>query len=118
MTNIVLLAQAATTTAAQDAPSMLNGILPMVLIGVIFYMLMIRPQQKQQKKLKAMIDDVKRGDNVVMAGGIHGRIMDVKDDVVTVQVANQVNMTFDKSAIQNVKNKNEDVKNVSLKKAS
>ena len=56
----------------------LTQLLPLVLIGVVFYFLLIRPQQKRAKQHRAMIDAVRRGDNVVTAGGIMGKVTKVR----------------------------------------
>lgn len=77
-------------------------VLILMIVGV-FYFLLIRPQQKQQKALKKMIDDARKGDEVVLSSGLYGKISDIKDDVVMLQVANNVIMKFDRSSIQNIK---------------
>lgn len=76
---------------------------PILLIFAVFYFLLIRPQQKQQKRLRQMIADVKRGDEVVMTGGIHGRVDEVGDTVVQLLVANGIRIQFDRSSIAQVK---------------
>jgi preprotein translocase subunit YajC len=58
----------------------------MMLIFLIFYFLLIRPQQKRQKKQDAMIKGVEKGDSVVTAGGLHGKVTGVTDDVLTLDV--------------------------------
>ncbi|MEO8727175.1 MAG: preprotein translocase subunit YajC [Acidobacteriaceae bacterium] len=61
--------------------------LPMILIFVIFYMLIMMPQQKRQKKLQAMISSLKNGDRVMTSGGIRGTVVSVKDDAIQLRVA-------------------------------
>ncbi len=75
------------------------GILPFVILIVIFYFLLIRPQQKSMKKHKEMVGSLKAGDNVVTRGGVYGRITAVRDDVVTVEVADNVRLRVDKNSI-------------------
>jgi preprotein translocase subunit YajC len=75
------------------------GILPIVAMVAIFYFLIIRPQQKQTKKLKEMRDAMQKGDSVVTGGGIHGVITNLKGDVVTVRIADSVKIDVDKSAV-------------------
>lgn len=75
--------------------------LPMIAIIAIFYFLMIRPQQKQAKMLKAMRSELKRDDKVVTSGGIHGIITNLKgDDVVTVKIADGVKIDVDRNSLQ------------------
>lgn len=93
----VILAQAAGPASA------FSGMFPILLIVVVFYFLLFRPQQKQQKMLREMIANLRRGDEVVMAGGLHGRVADIKDAEVFLQVSNNVTLRFDKSAVQSVK---------------
>jgi preprotein translocase subunit YajC len=73
------------------------------LLLVVFYFLMIRPQQKQRREQQAMIESVKRGDKVVTIGGIHGRVEGIKDDVVTLKIAEGVKIDVSKPSIARVK---------------
>ncbi|MHB8881451.1 MAG: preprotein translocase subunit YajC [Thermodesulfovibrionales bacterium] len=73
--------------------------LPLVLIFVIFYFLMIRPQQKKAKEHKAMLDNLKKGDKVVTSGGIFGLVEEVRPDTVTLKVAENVRVKFGKGYI-------------------
>ena len=65
---------------------------PLILMFVIFYFLLIRPQQKKAKAHQAMINEVKKGDNVVTSGGIHGTIVKVDEATVTLEIAEKVNI--------------------------
>mgnify|MGYP003146759792 FL=1 len=88
----------------------LTQLLPLVLIGVVFYFLLIRPQQKRAKQHRAMIDAVRRGDNVVTAGGIMGKVTKVREDgVVQIEVAPDVRVDVVKSTLTDVKAKGEPV---------
>lgn len=64
----------------------LTSFVPLILMFAIFYFLLIRPQQKKAKEHKAMLGAIKKGDNVVTAGGIHGRVADVLDDVLVLDL--------------------------------
>jgi preprotein translocase subunit YajC len=64
--------------------------LPLILLFAIFYFLMIRPQQKRQKEHKALLANLRKGDQVITAGGMYGRITGITDTVVTVEVAEKV----------------------------
>ena len=76
--------------------SMLIFLLLMILI---FYFFMIRPQQKKQKKIEEARNSLQRGDKVVTIGGIHGKIVDVKDRTFTIEIAHDVRIEVDKAAI-------------------
>ncbi|MDD9801726.1 MAG: preprotein translocase subunit YajC [Deltaproteobacteria bacterium] len=62
--------------------------LPLIVLGLLFYFLLIRPQQREQKQRRQMQDSLSRGDRVVTAGGIHGSVAGVEEHVVTLEVAN------------------------------
>ena len=62
-------------------------LVPMLLIFVIFYFLLIRPQQRRQRDQTKMLEGIEKGDDVVTTGGLHGKIVGVTDDVVTVEIA-------------------------------
>jgi preprotein translocase subunit YajC len=68
-------------------------------IILIFYFFMIRPQQKKQKDHKKFVEDIKKGDNVVTIGGMHGKIFSIDDDKITLDVDKGTKLTFDKSSI-------------------
>jgi preprotein translocase subunit YajC len=77
----------------------LMAFLPMVAIFVVFYFLLIRPQQKKAKEAKAMLDALQKGDEVVTAGGILGRISKINDQYATVEVADKTELTVQRGAI-------------------
>lgn len=74
-------------------------ILMMVAIFAIMWLFMIRPQQKKQKKVEEARNSLQRGDKVVTIGGIHGKIVDVKDRTFTIEIAHDVRIEVDKAAI-------------------
>lgn len=76
-----------------------SGILMIVAMIAIFYFVMIRPQSKRQKDLKKQRDAMKKGDRVVSAGGIHGRIRSVEADTAIVEVSDGVTLKFDKGSL-------------------
>ena len=80
----------------------LVGLLPLVLIFVVFYFLLIRPQQKRQKEHKEMVGNLKKGDEITTAGGLLGKITDVKDNFVKIEVADNVVVTVQKHTVSNV----------------
>ena len=88
--------------------------LPLILIFVIFYFLLIRPQQKKMKEHKEMIDKIKRGDNIITAGGIYCKVSRVIDESkIEVEVSNNVKVTISRPTIANVINKLPDSDNKS-----
>ena len=77
----------------------LVGLLPLVLMFAIFYFLLIRPQQKKAKAHREMLNNLKRGDSVVTTGGIYGKIYEVKDNYVMLEVGGDLKLKVDKSAL-------------------
>lgn len=76
--------------------------LPLVLIFVIFWFLLIRPQQKRMKEHRAMIDAVKKGDGVVTGGGIVGKVIKVEDQIVEVEIAQGVKIKVVKGTLTDI----------------
>ncbi len=76
-------------------------LLPLVLIFVVFYLFLIRPQQKKQKEREKVLESLKRGDRVITIGGMHGTVagIDTEKKTVLVQIADNVKIKFDRSAI-------------------
>jgi len=83
----------------------LFNLLPVILIFVVFYFLLIRPQKKVQDEHKKMVAGLKKNDEVITAGGIHGTIMNVKDNTVTLKVDDDVKVEIQKSSIMTMKRK-------------
>ncbi|MBS0010220.1 MAG: preprotein translocase subunit YajC [Bacteroidales bacterium] len=73
--------------------------LPLILVFVIFYFFMIRPQVRKQKELSSYRSSLKKGDKIITTGGIYGKITDVKDNTITVDVGDNVLLKIDKSAV-------------------
>lgn len=90
------------TAAAPEAPNPITQFAPLIFIGVIFYFLLIRPQQKQRKEQQKLIQALKTGDKVITASGIHGMISNVKDRTVLLKVADNVKIEIDKAAVATV----------------
>ena len=96
---------AATTEMSAGATIIYYAVqfVPMILIFVVFYFVLIRPQRKKDKEAKAMLDNLKVGDRICTIGGIYGTIVKIKDDVLTVEVGEQkTQMVFARWAIRNV----------------
>jgi len=82
------LAYAADTAASSANP--LASFLPMILIFIVFYFLLIRPQQKKAKAQQQFLSNLKKGDEVIAGGGLHGKITGITDSVVTLEIADNV----------------------------
>jgi preprotein translocase subunit YajC len=96
-------AQTAPAAAAGgDMQSSLMSMLPLVLMFVVLYFVMIRPQMKKQKEHKAMIDAIAKGDEVVTAGGMLGKVSKLGDSYVGLEVANGVEIQIQRSAVVQV----------------
>lgn len=78
---------------------LIAALTPFLLIGVLFYFMIIRPQQKQQKERKAMLDALKKGDHVITMGGIYGELVALKEDYVTLKIADKVEIKVSRGGI-------------------
>lgn len=88
-------------TAAPQG-NMLMTFAPLILIFGIFYFLLIRPQQKNQKKLQAMVAGMRKGDQVVTRAGIYGKVTALDEKTVNVEIANNVNVKMTRDAVIHV----------------
>jgi preprotein translocase subunit YajC len=101
----------AQSASALGGSEMLMQVVPFILIFVIMYFLMIRPQQKRQKEHQEMIKNVRRGDQVVMSGGLIGKVAKVTDDnEVELEIADNVRVRVTRASIADVRSKGEPVK--------
>lgn len=89
----------AQAAGAASQENTLLTFLPMVAIFVVFYFLLIRPQQKKQKEARAMLDALEKGNEVVTAGGILGRIVKLDEQYATIEIAANTQMVVQRSAI-------------------
>ncbi len=92
-------AQTAPAAGGGDMQSSLMGMLPIILMFVVLYFVMIRPQMKKQKEQRAMIDALAKGDEVVTAGGVIGKISKLGDSFLGLEIANGVEMQIQRSAV-------------------
>ncbi len=95
MNLLTYLLQAAESSAGTGS----SQLIMLVLIFAVFYLFMIRPQMKKQKEVKKFREALKVGDKVVSAGGIHGKVKDIKDQTVVVEVSEGVKITVDKASV-------------------
>jgi len=83
--------------------SALMNIVPLIFMFAIFYFLLIRPQQKKAKEHRAFLDALKKGDQVITAGGMHGKVIAINENIVTLEIAAGVNIKINKSFIASLK---------------
>ncbi|MFT5208188.1 MAG: preprotein translocase subunit YajC [Candidatus Omnitrophota bacterium] len=89
--------------SAGGEPPALLSFAPLVFMFGVFYFLLIRPQQRKQKAQKVMLGALVKNQQVVTTGGIHGTIVQVKEETIIVRVADQVRLEFDRAAVAAVK---------------
>lgn len=97
MLNYILLSAA--PQGGDAGGSGMMSIFMIVALIAIFYFFMIRPQSKKQKEIKNFRDSLQKGDNVITAGGIHGKIREIKESVIVLQIDDNVKITIDKSMV-------------------
>jgi preprotein translocase subunit YajC len=86
----------------------MGGILPIILIMVIFYVLLILPAQKRQKKITLMLSELKNGDKVITTGGVYGTIVGIEDDAIQLRIADQVKIKVLRSAVGGLQPENKE----------
>ncbi len=84
-------------------PNMIASLMPIIFIFAIFYFILIRPQQRKQKDHQKMISELKKNDEVVTNGGIHGTVTNLKDNTLTLRIDDNVKVEINKSAIAYLK---------------
>lgn len=92
--NIILMSQPQGSEA-----NPLMSMLPLLLIVVVFYFFMIRPQMKRQKEVRKFRESLAKGDKVVTTGGIYGKIVEVKETTIILEIAKDVDIVVDKNGI-------------------
>jgi len=101
MNLLSILLQAAEGAASPSMFDSMKNILPFILIFVVFYFFMIRPQQKKQKEIQKAREGMKVGDKVVLSGGIYGTIKEVKENAFIVEISDGVRIKVDKGSVFN-----------------
>lgn len=97
-----LIAPAHAQQAAAKAPSLFDAFWPLLVMVPLLYLVMIRPQMKRQKEQKLMLDQLAKGDELVLAGGLAGRITAIGEVYLSVEIAEGVTVKVEKSAINKV----------------
>jgi len=93
------------TSGAAGGMGAIQQFVPLILMFAIFYFLLIRPQQKKAKEHRLLLENIKKGDHVITAGGVHGKIASVEDGIVGLEVATGVVIKITKSYIAAINNK-------------
>ncbi len=101
MFNLVTVSAAAPVEASQGMGGIISFV-PMILIFVAMFYFMFRSQKKQAKKRQEMIDGIVKGAEVIIAGGIHGTVIAVKDNTFTIQIADKVNVEVTKAGVNGI----------------
>jgi preprotein translocase subunit YajC len=96
----VLISSAYAQAAAGGGEPGFMGLLPIVLMFVLLYFLMIRPQMKRAKEAKAMVEGLQKGDEIITAGGVLGRISKMGEAYITVEIAPNTEISIQKAAVQ------------------
>ena len=97
MSNLLSIVLMGTPQQGQGSPW--SSLVPLLLIMVVFYFFLIRPQMKRQKELKTFRESLKKGDRIVTAGGIYGKINNISDHFITVDVGNNILLKVDKNSV-------------------
>lgn len=87
---------------AAQQPDLLGALLPFIILFVVFYFLLIRPQQKRAKEHRAMVQNLAKGDEVVTGGGLVGRVTDLGDNFIEVEVADNVRVKVQRQTLASV----------------
>ena len=95
-----MLISEAWAQASMPGGADLWSMMPIILMFIVLYFMMIRPQMKRAKEMKAMIDSLQKGDEVVAAGGVVGKISKISDSYITLQVADNVEIRVQRPAVQ------------------
>jgi len=100
---MLLLMAGPTQQGAQgQSPNFLVSMLPFLIIMVLFYFLLIRPKQQEQKKHETMLQSLKKGDRVLTTGGLYGSVVGIKENIVVLKIADNVKAEFQIQSIQAV----------------
>jgi preprotein translocase subunit YajC len=98
-------AMGAQGAAGEGGANPLMGMMPLILMFVIFYFLLIRPQQQKQKQHKELLANLKKGDRILTGGGIYGRITAIDGDVLTVEIGKEVTIEINRGFVSGLADK-------------
>lgn len=89
-------------SAATQQPSLFASFMPLILIFIIFYFLLIRPQQKKAKEHKVLLESIKRGDQILTSGGVIGKVIKADEKELSVEISSNVNVKILRSTVADV----------------
>jgi len=99
LTGVVFMAGCIAPTGTEGETSIWTMVIPLVLIVAVFYFLIIRPQRKKQKEHEKLIEELKRGDRVITAGGIYGIIENTSEDSIVIKIESGATMRVDRNSV-------------------
>jgi len=99
---MLLTAAAEAPAAAPAGAPIIAQVIPFLIVLLMFYFLLLRPQQIQQKRRQEMLSKLKRGDRILTVGGLYGEIVAMRDDVLTVRLADNVEVKMTKNGVSSV----------------
>ena len=102
ITDAIADAGAAANDAAAQTPDVLASLILPIGLVVLFYFFLIRPQSKRQKEHKKLVSELQKGEEVITSGGILGKVTNVNDDFITLEIAKEVSLKIQKSAVQTI----------------
>ncbi len=88
--------------AAAQQPGLLEALFPFIILFIVFYFLLIRPQSKRAKEHKKMVEALAKGDEVLTQGGIYGKIIEVAEEAVTIELADNVQVKLQRAAVASI----------------
>lgn len=100
--NVSLISSAYAAAPAAEQPNLLLQLAPMLIIFLIFYFLLIRPQMKKAKELRELVNNLGKGDEVVTTGGLAGRVMQLSDDLLGLEIADNVVVKVQRQSVTQV----------------
>ncbi len=98
----MLISNAYAQTAGQDPTGGMMGILPLVLMFIVVWFMMIRPQMKRAKEHKSMVEALSKGDEIITQGGMAGRVTEIGDNFIHLEVSEKTNVVIQKQAVSTV----------------
>lgn len=107
VTGVLFLTGCVPPGGEKGGGSSIMSFLPFILIFALFYFLILRPQQKQQRERKEMLESVKKGDTVLTTGGIYGKVVNINEDELTVEIAKGINVRMIRSGVSGVSRKDD-----------
>ena len=92
----------AAPVAAQQQPGLMEALFPFIILFIVFYFLLIRPQSKRAKEHKSMVDAISKGDEIVTQGGLYGRVSEVREEYLQVKLADNVEVKLQRGAVMSM----------------